>query len=79
MLDLEQEARGHQEKIHSLLDQLCLLALDNSQRDETVLEGQVKVNKEETQQVDPALPLWPPRLTFQLPAPPFSLRGVSAV
>ncbi|XP_029697392.1 unconventional myosin-Va-like [Takifugu rubripes] len=47
MLDLEQEARGHEEKIHSLLEQLCLL----EQRDETQLEGQMKVNEEETQQV----------------------------
>lgn len=61
MLDLEQEARGHEEKIHSLLEQLCLL----EQRDEAHLEGQMKVNEEETQQVGPALPLWPPRLTFQ--------------
>lgn len=77
MLDLEQEARGHEEKIHSLLDQLCLLEQDSSQGGETHLEGQEKVNKEETQQVDPALPLWPPRLTLLLPATPFSLRGVS--
>lgn len=77
MLDLEQEARGHEEKIHSLLEQLCLLELDKSQRDGTHLEGQMKVNKEETQQVDPALPLWPPRLTFLLPAAAFSLRAAS--
>lgn len=57
MLDLEQEARGHEEKIHSLLEQLCLLVLDKSQREETDLQGQEKVNQEETQQVDPALPL----------------------
>lgn len=66
MLDLEQEARGHEEKIHSLLEQLCLLEQDKSQRDETHLEGQMEVTKEETQQVDSALPLWPPRLTFLL-------------
>lgn len=53
MLGLEQEASAHKEKINSLLEQPCLLELDKSQRDETDLEGQMKVNKEETQQVDP--------------------------
>lgn len=53
MLDFEQEARAHDEKINSLLEQLCLLELDQSRRDETELEGQMKVTKEEPQQVDP--------------------------
>lgn len=53
-LDLEQEARGGEEKIHSLLEQLGLLQqeLDKSQRDQSDLGGQMKVYKEETQQVD---------------------------
>lgn len=51
----EQEAREQEEKIQVLSEQLSLLQqeLDNSQRDKAGLAEQMKVYKEETQQVDP--------------------------
>lgn len=54
-LESEQEAREKEEKIGSLSEQLSLLQqqLDGSQRDKADLEEQMKVYKEETQQVDP--------------------------
>lgn len=51
----EQEAREQEEKSQALSEQLSLLQqeLDNSQRDKADLAEQMKVYKEETQQVDP--------------------------
>lgn len=77
-LESEQEAREQEEKIHCLLEQLCLLQqeLDNSRRDKTDLEEQMKVYEEETQQVGPFASRWLPPLTTWLPATPFQIKVV---
>lgn len=55
----EQEAREQEEKIGAVWEELSLLQqeLDDSRRDKAELEEQMKVDKEETQQVRPGIDL----------------------
>lgn len=73
-LEWEREAREQEGKSHCLLEQLCLLQreLDNSRRDRTDLEEQMKVYEEEPQQVGPFASRWLPPQTTWLPATPVS-------